>query len=491
MSIEETTPSTPSATEAGPPEPAAKPSVQHASPEAEAPMAAAPAAIPEAERPKPASQIAASGTETTTPAEQAGTSEAEAAKSAEQTDAHQDEAPKPAATADAPMAEPPKPLPEALQAIDDQIRAALIMVAHGNARLSKLAGNIRFSYLQRDESQLIAERKKLKAAFQQGESTEAELKPGLQALLQKAEAQAGKLIAPPVKVAAADAAAPAAAPLPAERINQIRRALREAMMSLAAAAPLHLQIELAPSFGEAEPDIMAMAARIHALHRQVLGSLKAIRWTSPTTCTLVFDNDKESKDVEAVFGEQGLSSLPDEYRQHQKPAAGARPAGQGKPQPRHGGAGGKTAHAGGKPGQRPGGGANGAKQARGQQGSDAANAGDGGGSGQKPRHPGARPQGQHQAGTSASGDRHQHGRRPPRGQNPKGEHGAGTTAHKGQGRPHGSRGQSAQAGASGRRADGQDPRGNRGQKSFPSNSAMADKLKAALGGLKLSGTKKD
>ncbi|MDO5102431.1 MAG: hypothetical protein Q4D91_05970 [Lautropia sp.] len=487
MSIEETNPSNPPATEAG----TAAPAVQTATSEAQALTPAAQAATPETEMP--------------TPATAASTTDTAAAESAAQAAPEEAQAPKPEALADAPAAasmpaapvlapttETPKPspenlpLPDALQAIDDQIRAALIMVAHGNARLSKLAGNIRFSYLQRDESQLIAERKKLKTAFQQGECTEVELKPGLEALLQKAESQAGKLIAPPAKVVATDADAPTT-PLPAERVNQIRRALREAMMSLAAAAPLHLQIELAPGFSELEPDIMAMAARIHALHRQVLGSLKSIRWTSPTTCTLVFDNGKDNKEVEAVFGEQGLSSLPDEYRQNQKAAPGSRPAGQGRPAPRRSGAG-------GKPGQRPGG-ANGARQARSQQGGDGANAGDAGGRDQKAHAPGKRPQGQHRAGAGASDNQHQHGRRPPKGgkgPNQHGDAGSGAPSNKGgQGRPHGKRPHGAQAGSPGRRAEGQDQRGNRGHKSFPSNSAMADKLKAALGGLKLSGTKKD
>lgn len=403
----------------------------------------------------------------------------------------------PAVQADTPPPEAPKPspeslpLPEALQAIDDQIRAALIMVAHGNARLSKLAGNIRFSYLQRDESRLIGERRQLKTAFQQGESTEAELKLALQALLQKAERQAGTLLAPPAKAQAAEGEAPAT-PLPAERGNQIRRALREAMMSLAAAAPLHLQIELAPTFADTEPDIMAMAARIHALHRQVLGSLKAIRWRSQTSCVLSFDDGKESREVEAAFGEQGLESLPEAFRQStQKPAQTARPGGgQGKAgQNRRGpGAGARAANRSG--------GAAGPGQAAGP----GAGTGDANGAASKERPHRSRPQGEarrprtHADGTPGNGQ--PPAKHPPRGQ--RGRQGdsrtGGDQSTADKGRSHDRRPRPGPHAGSGRRADGQDQRGNRGSgsRSFPSNSAMADKLRAALGGqLNLPKSKKD
>lgn len=371
------------------------------------------------------------------------------------------------------------PLPEALQAIDDQIRAALIMVAHGNARLSKLAGNIRFSYLQRDESRLIGERRQLKTAFQQGESTEAELKLALQALLQKAERQAGTLLPPPTKAPAAVGESPEP-PLPPERGNQIRRALREAMMSLAAAAPLHLQIELAPTFADTEPDIMAMAARIHALHRQVLGSLKAIRWRSQTSCVLTFDDGKESREVEASFGEQGITSLPAAYRQNQqKPAQAARPGGgQGKAGQNRRGPG-----AGARPANRTGGAA-GAGQAAGPR----ARTGEASSNPPKGRPDHSRPQADaHRPSANADGtsdNGQQPSKIPPRGQS--GHHGdprtGGDRSPENRGRSHERRPRPGRQPSGNRRADGQDQRGNRGTKSFPSNSAMADKLRAALGG---------
>ena len=326
----------------------------------------------------------------------------------------------PAAPEQKPAADvpPPLPLPPEAEELDARVAAALVMVNHGIRRLSKLAGNIRFAFLQRDESRLVTERQKLKAAFQRQEHGPAELKFGLQALLQKAERMAGSLLYQPQSAAATaqaaspkpdesaqatapettptqadspasaaetpaanttdraveapaadtasaaveeagsaqpdanaqasaasaapDAATPAPAPaapaLPREKSNQIRQTLRKSMMSLAPAAPLHLQIELAPAFAEAEPDIMAMAARVHALHRQVLGSLKGIQWHSAVHSTLSFE---DGRTIEVRFGETGAEQIPEEFRQKQAPAQPARKPGQ--PGQRHGAPGGKTA----------------------------------------------------------------------------------------------------------------------------------------------------
>ena len=103
-------------------------------------------------------------------------------------------APEQKPTADVP---PPLPLPPEAEELDARVAAALVMVNHGIRRLSKLAGNIRFAFLQRDESRLVTERQKLKAAFQRQEHGPAELKFGLQALLQKAERMAGSLLYKP------------------------------------------------------------------------------------------------------------------------------------------------------------------------------------------------------------------------------------------------------------------------------------------------------
>ena len=336
----------------------------------------------------------------------------------------------PAAPEQKPAAEvpPPLPLPPEAEELDARVAAALVMVNHGIRRLSKLAGNIRFAFLQRDESRLVTERQKLKAAFQRQEHGPAELKFGLQALLQKAERMAGSLLYQPQSAAAttqaaspkpdesaqatapettptqadspaatadttganvadstgetpaadtvvaqgdetaspqpdaagqasAAAAAPDAAPaapaLPREKSNQIRQTLRKSMMSLAPAAPLHLQIELAPAFAEAEPDIMAMAARVHALHRQVLGSLKGIQWHSAVHSTLSFE---DGRTIEVRFGETGAEQIPEEFRQKQAPTQPARKPGQ--PGQRHGAPGGKPQgnrrHGSGRPGGKPG-----------------------------------------------------------------------------------------------------------------------------------------
>ena len=87
----------------------------------------------------------------------------------------------PAAPEQKPAADvpPPLPLPPEAEELDARVAAALVMVNHGIRRLSKLAGNIRFAFLQRDESRLVTERQKLKAAFQRQEHGPAELKFGL------------------------------------------------------------------------------------------------------------------------------------------------------------------------------------------------------------------------------------------------------------------------------------------------------------------------
>ena len=115
----------------------------------------------------------------------------------------------PAAPEQKPAAEvpPPLPLPPEAEELDARVAAALVMVNHGIRRLSKLAGNIRFAFLQRDESRLVTERQKLKAAFQRQEHGPAELKFGLQALLQKAERMAGSLLYQPQSAAATTQAA--------------------------------------------------------------------------------------------------------------------------------------------------------------------------------------------------------------------------------------------------------------------------------------------
>ena len=434
----------------------------------------------------------------------------------------------PAAPEQKPAADvpPPLPLPPEAEELDARVAAALVMVNHGIRRLSKLAGNIRFAFLQRDESRLVTERQKLKAAFQRQEHGPAELKFGLQALLQKAERMAGSLLYQPQGTAAttqaaspkpdgsAQAAAPESAPaqqadspaaaadaiganatdraveapaadttatqgnetaspqpdaagqvstaaaapdaatpaptpaapaLPREKSNQIRQTLRKSMMSLAPAAPLHLQIELAPAFAEAEPDIMAMAARVHALHRQVLGSLKGIQWHSAVHSTLSFE---DGRTIEVRFGETGAEQIPEEFRQKQAPAQPARKPGQ--PGQRHGAPGGKPQgnrrHGSGRPGGKPGEG----RQGKGRQGQPRRAEG----GNRPPRNPADGKQGEN---TANAGNRPSQGPRRPR---PEQE---GRRNHDG-------------------RRGGQSERNGRSGGGFPSNSAMADKLRAALGG---------
>ena len=466
----------------------------------------------------------------------------------------------PAAPEQKPAAEvpPPLPLPPEAEELDARVAAALVMVNHGIRRLSKLAGNIRFAFLQRDESRLVTERQKLKAAFQRQEHGPAELKFGLQALLQKAERMAGSLLYQPQNTAATtqapspkpdrsaqaaapesapaqqadspaaaadaiganatdraveapaadttatqgnetaspqpdaagqvstaaaapDAATPAPAPaapaLPREKSNQIRQTLRKSMMSLAPAAPLHLQIELAPAFAEAEPDIMAMAARVHALHRQVLGSLKGIQWHSAVHSTLSFE---DGRTIEVRFGETGAEQIPEEFCQKQAPAQPARKPGQ--PGQRHGAPGGKPQgnrrHGSGRPGGKPGEGRQG-KAAAGQ--GQAGNAPDA--ATQDANAPANRQGRPHGKGRQGQPHRTEGGNRPPR--NPAdGKQGdntanAGNRPSQGPRRPRPE--QEGRRNHEGRRG-GQGERNGRSGGGFPSNSAMADKLRAALGG---------
>ena len=465
----------------------------------------------------------------------------------------------PAAPEQKPTAEvpPPLPLPPEAEELDARVAAALVMVNHGIRRLSKLAGNIRFAFLQRDESRLVTERQKLKAAFQRQEHGPAELKFGLQALLQKAERMAGSLLYQPQSAAATtqaaspkpdesaqatasesapaqadspaatadttganvadstgetpaadtvvaqgdetaspqpdaagqasaaaaapDAATPAPAPaapvLPREKSNQIRQTLRKSMMSLAPAAPLHLQIELAPAFAEAEPDIMAMAARVHALHRQVLGSLKGIQWHSAVHSTLSFE---DGRTIEVRFGETGAEQIPEEFRQKQAPAQPAHKPGQ--PDQRHGAPGGKPQdnrrHGSGRPGGKPG---------EGRQGKAAAAQGPAGNTpeaaAQDANAPANRQGRPHGKGRHGQPRRTEGGNRPSR--NPAdGKQGdnsanAGNRPSQGPRRPRTE--QEGRRNHEGRRG-GQSERNGRSGGGFPSNSAMADKLRAALGG---------
>ena len=462
----------------------------------------------------------------------------------------------PAAPEQKPAADvpPPLPLPPEAEELDARVAAALVMVNHGIRRLSKLAGNIRFAFLQRDESRLVTERQKLKAAFQRQEHGPAELKFGLQALLQKAERMAGSLLYQPQSAAATtqaaspkpdgsaqatapettptqadspasaaetpaanttdraveapaadtasaaveeagsaqpdanaqasaasaapDAATPAPAPaapaLPREKSNQIRQMLRKSMMSLAPAAPLHLQIELAPAFAEAEPDIMAMAARVHALHRQVLGSLKGIQWHSAVHSTLSFE---DGRTIEVRFGETGAEQIPEEFRQKQAPTQPARKPGQ-----RHGAPGGKPQgnrrHGSGRPGGKPG---------EGRQGKAAAGQGQAGNApeaaAQDANAPANRQGRPHGKGRHGQPRRAEGGNRPSR--NPadgkQGENtaNAGNRPSQGPRRPRTE--QEGRRNHEGRRG-GQGERNGRSGGGFPSNSAMADKLRAALGG---------
>lgn len=453
---------------------------------------------------------------------------------------------------DTPAAEPE--LPAECAELDTQVGAALKMVAHGANRLSKLAGNIRFAFLQRDEARLVSERKRLKADFAAGRNTEAELRFGLKTVLQKAERLAGSLMHVPAATtaptraenaaspdlvasaasgeatpptgttadttpptgasaqpasneaqapagdvpaapndAAADsnsaataqnASAPVAPALSVQRSGQIRQSVRKSMMALAPAAPLHLQIELAPEFADADPDMMAMAARIHAVHRQVLGSLRSILWHSPTRCTLGFE---DGKTVSITFGDRGIEDLPPALRQKQQPASQK----QSRPgDNRNGKSGGGRNQSRGAPANRRPGRDQLRPKAEGN-GSEATQTATEGTAQRdaSPRRPGNGQQGRHEGRRGTAGDNRNAQGKPRQGR-PARPHGE-QNAEQGQNErrhPRGSRNDDRnrgnRQGASGTAARG-------GKTGFPGNSAMADKLREALGGLNLSQKKRD
>ncbi|MDO4230752.1 MAG: hypothetical protein Q4D19_01320 [Lautropia sp.] len=469
-----------------------------------------------------------------------------------------------ASRAAAPADVPAPPLPADIADLDEQVGAALKMVTLGANRLSKLAGNIRFAFLQRDEARLVSERKRLKADFAAGTNTDAELKFGLKTVLQKAERLAGSLMhvpaarvpaahtatapapaentaptdlaaspastdAPltanpddtmtaagtssspaganaqspadedpaspkspdvassePAAATAQNASTPVAPALPVQRSGQIRQSIRKSMMALAPAAPLHLQIELAPEFADADPDIMAMAARIHAVHRQVLGSLRSILWHSPTRCTLGFE---DGKTLPITFGEQGIEDLPPAFRQKQQSPSQK----QSRPGDNRNGksAGGRSQSRGASGNRRPGrdqqrpkteGGNGDASQPAAEGSSQRDGASRRSGNGQAGRHEGRR--GAPGENRNPQGKPRQHGRPArPQGEQKGGEQGQHERRH-----PRGPRNDDRHRGNR-PAASGAGPRP--GKPAFPGNSAMADKLREALGGLNLSQKKRE
>ncbi len=352
-----------------------------------------------------------------------------------------------------------EPTPEEARA-REAVTAAFALLDGAAARLSAAAGGIRFSTLQKTQGGLAYEWRQMLRA-------EALDIPAAQVLLGKVERLIASLA--PAQRPSADAAAPTGP-------GALRQTLVRGMIALAP-APLHLQIEFAPDFPSADADPLVLAARSHAVNRAALGSLRRIQWDAPDRCTLAFGDGEQRRTLVASFDAEGKLDLPPEFRQNQpRPVskAGAdatQPGGPGQGRTRQGGPR-QGAPGQGGPGQggRPG--------RRGGQQSGQPNAGPGqqdrqartGADGRAQAPGGAQGRGTH--GRDGQRSEHPGGNRPPRGGTPGGEKG-----RRGADGRDGRRGRDNRQDAAPRHAAAER------RPAFPKNTAMAEKLRAALGPL--------
>ncbi len=222
-------------------------------------------------------------------------------------------------------------LREQASLLRERCEAALALLDGSAARISSAAGGLRFSTLQKSHAPLVAELRDLG-----GREPDDAVSAALEGLLRKTERLISAL-APPERQLLPEGAV-SAPPSP----GATRQALIRGMITLAP-APLHLQIEFAPEFPLVEADPIVLAARSHAINRAVLGSLRRIQWDGPARYTLWFGDGEQRRVVSGGFDAQGKVDLPPEYRQKQpatpRPAPGSsdqrsgnRPPGQGQKQ---------------------------------------------------------------------------------------------------------------------------------------------------------------
>jgi hypothetical protein len=369
--------------------------------------------------------------------------------------------PEPRASRERPS-QPPPPWPESLAPLAAAIEGALAMSARAVGRLSAQANDIRFGGAQRQDETLRAGLRAVQRETGVPGADFADLEARLQVLREQVERFAGQWITPspsPIVPAAtaptgtpgtagadtaasadvgAALAAPAAAPRPlgVQQVAGIRQAVTRAMIMLAQ-APLHLRIEFGAGFVDPHPDVLLLAARIHAIHRGVRGALKQVCWQSVDRAELSFGNADPARTVEASFDERGRLQVPDAVRQ---------PSGRG-PGPTDGAASDRSG--GGPRPPRPG-----QPRSGGGRPSHARPASGPPGSGVPANRP---PDGQARGGRPTGPGRPEHAGRPPRSGLP------------GQGRP-------APSGGAARPRDDQRPLKPRS----PINPLMADKLRAVL-----------
>ena len=245
---------------------------------------------------------------------------------------------------------PPPPWPDAAAPLAGAIEGALAIGARAVARLSSQAGGIRFGTVQKLDHQYRAELQsiRMQAGVEGGDP--AAVVRRLQALLEQVERFAGQWIPPPAPATATQGApgpadptldaAGAPVPLAVQQVAAIRQGVTRAMIALAS-APLHLRLEFGPGFADPHPDVLLLAARMHAIHRAVRGSLKQVCWEAIDRAGLLFGDADAADAVEATFDAQGRLRVPDAVRQNAGRAAApksgaAGPRGPGSStQPRH------------------------------------------------------------------------------------------------------------------------------------------------------------
>jgi hypothetical protein len=241
--------------------------------------------------------------------------------------------------------------PPPASAVTTRIRAiegVLSFVDRASARLSSAAAGIRFGNVQKQEQQIRSELRAIrKLAVDPGVDEAA-----LLARLGEVQLQASRLASALAPVRLPKAAPPTedstVAPITAQQAAAIRQAITRSMIALAS-APLHLRIEFDAGFRDAHPDTLLLGARMHAIHRIALGSLRQVRWIDGGRVQLAFGEGQEATLVEALFDPEGRLQLPDTWRQSPvaklpgperykdpRPAAGQRPR-----QRRDGGGGGR------------------------------------------------------------------------------------------------------------------------------------------------------
>ncbi|MGE3924549.1 MAG: hypothetical protein AB7G13_16580 [Lautropia sp.] len=218
----------------------------------------------------------------------------------------------------------PPALPPAIAAQVRSIQGVLSFIERASVRLSAAASGIRFGNVMKQEQQVRAQLRVIGNQAIEPQADEAGLLSRLAELKTQAD-RIGSLLVRARPRQAPDAPQPTT-PITPQQATAIRQGINRSMMALAA-APLHLRIEFDSAFSDPQPDTLLMGARMHAIHRGALGSLRQVRWIDVDRVQLAFGDGQEPAVVEAGFDQGGQLQLADAWRQNQ----GAKPQGT-KPQ---------------------------------------------------------------------------------------------------------------------------------------------------------------